>query len=678
LKALAKLLADIRDSSYAPDDIETRSKAASHQRQNSGHDIKGKGKAPSPWLSHPVFQQTPLDELYIDDDRTASTSTSTSLPSTSSTSSSSLSKPSNVDSVAVQSNTDAELELQMLWEQLEYRNAKVLDIVREIINDGDESDGEDEEGLEDDDEDDSFDEDDEDGMGLEDEEDMADEEEDSDEEEYDEDIEDLLDGSDSMDDEEDLEDDDDDDLPSQDLEERSAKKASSAPYFAQLRDTSGGSSDVKSDSPKSQKKGKKGEKEPASAKPDSVLDDGLFSLKDFNSQVLAGEDEMRRYMQSGKSKSINDLRQGIDGLEDMDDSDNEEIDYFAPADGDMDLGIGEDDDEDDEIEEEEEEDDGTRPEDMRYSDFWAAPAKTYVREGKAGARDQQQGKGKGKGGKYNDKGKDNRSKGKGREAQEDAKPMPADQEQSKSNSDDKPKPKRKVSFHDQVKVQEFESTGQQSAFAALVKAVGMKAALQKLKDGEFVDEGEDNNAGGEDSDDDDDDDDQAEADDLDFDNMTEEEMQAYLEQDLDEEDDDDEQDDDMSEAGDEEGARTMQRLQKDLLADESDDDDDDGSAVVKRKKGSQSRYEARMQALSEQITALEQENVAEREWTMRGEVNARARPQNSLLEENLEFEQAAKVVPVVTEESSQSLEDRIKQRIIDVSIPITSAQYNGT
>jgi U3 small nucleolar RNA-associated protein MPP10 len=82
--------------------------------------------------------------------------------------------------------------------------------------------------------------------------------------------------------------------------------------------------------------------------------------------------------------------------------------------------------------------------------------------------------------------------------------------------------------------------------------------------------------------------------------------------------------------------------------------------------------------LSEQITALEQENVAEREWTMRGEVNARARPQNSLLEENLEFEQAAKVVPVVTEESSQSLEDRIKQRIIDVSIPVTSAQYNGT
>lgn len=37
------------------------------------------------------------------------------------------------------------------------------------------------------------------------------------------------------------------------------------------------------------------------------------------------------------------------------------------------------------------------------------------------------------------------------------------------------------------------------------------------------------------------------------------------------------------------------------------------------------------------------------------------------MEEDLDFEQVSKVVPVITEEGVKSLEDLIKKRIIDVS-----------
>ncbi|KAG8941203.1 hypothetical protein FRC03_004743 [Tulasnella sp. 419] len=62
---------------------------------------------------------------------------------------------------------------------------------------------------------------------------------------------------------------------------------------------------------------------------------------------------------------------------------------------------------------------------------------------------------------------------------------------------------------------------------------------------------------------------------------------------------------------------------------------------------------------------LEAENIAPKEWTLMGEASARTRPQNSLLEEDLEFEHVAKQVPIITEEVTKSLEDRIKARIVE-------------
>jgi len=71
-----------------------------------------------------------------------------------------------------------------------------------------------------------------------------------------------------------------------------------------------------------------------------------------------------------------------------------------------------------------------------------------------------------------------------------------------------------------------------------------------------------------------------------------------------------------------------------------------------------------MAALKEQIAALEAESVAPKKWTLVGEVSARNRPQNSLLEEDVDFERAMKSVPVVTEEVVQELEEVIKSRIL--------------
>lgn len=62
---------------------------------------------------------------------------------------------------------------------------------------------------------------------------------------------------------------------------------------------------------------------------------------------------------------------------------------------------------------------------------------------------------------------------------------------------------------------------------------------------------------------------------------------------------------------------------------------------------------------------MEQENIGKKDWTLGGEARGRDRPQNSLLEEDLEFEHMAKSAPIITAERSLSLEDKIKARIIE-------------
>lgn len=78
-----------------------------------------------------------------------------------------------------------------------------------------------------------------------------------------------------------------------------------------------------------------------------------------------------------------------------------------------------------------------------------------------------------------------------------------------------------------------------------------------------------------------------------------------------------------------------------------------------------STFEKSQIRLKKTIKNLEQENIGEKKWAMKGEVSSKARPMNSLLEEDLEIEQASKPAPVIDEVSTQTLDEMIIQRIKD-------------
>jgi len=78
-----------------------------------------------------------------------------------------------------------------------------------------------------------------------------------------------------------------------------------------------------------------------------------------------------------------------------------------------------------------------------------------------------------------------------------------------------------------------------------------------------------------------------------------------------------------------------------------------------------STFEKSQMKMQKTIEKLEEEAIADKHWALKGEISSKARPLNSLLEEDLEVEHASKPVPVITEEVTQTLEDMIRQRILD-------------
>jgi U3 small nucleolar RNA-associated protein MPP10 len=103
------------------------------------------------------------------------------------------------------------------------------------------------------------------------------------------------------------------------------------------------------------------------------------------------------------------------------------------------------------------------------------------------------------------------------------------------------------------------------------------------------------------------------------------------------------------------------RFQKDLFADA------DGRTDLSQ--SNLSTHAKRQAAIKAQVEQLEKENIAAKEWMYIGEAAAKDRPKNSLLEaaEEIDVERSTKPIPVVTEERTRSLEDLIKQRIINNS-----------
>jgi U3 small nucleolar RNA-associated protein MPP10 len=74
---------------------------------------------------------------------------------------------------------------------------------------------------------------------------------------------------------------------------------------------------------------------------------------------------------------------------------------------------------------------------------------------------------------------------------------------------------------------------------------------------------------------------------------------------------------------------------------------------------------ARRKALKDQIKQLEEENLSKKEWALQGEVSSKARPLDSLIDKNIEFDTALRPVPIITKEFTSNLEDIIKKRIME-------------
>jgi len=76
-----------------------------------------------------------------------------------------------------------------------------------------------------------------------------------------------------------------------------------------------------------------------------------------------------------------------------------------------------------------------------------------------------------------------------------------------------------------------------------------------------------------------------------------------------------------------------------------------------------SRFEKKQRQMENKIRKLEEENLKTKSWKFSGESGASSRPINSLLEEELDYEYASKLPPVITEEVTKKLEDIIRYRI---------------
>ncbi|CAK7226883.1 U3 snoRNP protein [Sporothrix curviconia] len=134
---------------------------------------------------------------------------------------------------------------------------------------------------------------------------------------------------------------------------------------------------------------------------------------------------------------------------------------------------------------------------------------------------------------------------------------------------------------------------------------------------------------------------------------------------------------------DEDVQRAIKDVRRDLfeqLSDASGDEDSDNidalsDASAGDVRGRRSAHERRQAKILAEIRRLEAEAVKEKNWTVSGEASASARPVNSLLEEDLDFEHIGKPVPVITQEITEDIEALVKRRILEQSFDEVRRRY---
>lgn len=347
-----------------------------------------------------------------------------------------------------------------------------------------------------------------------------------------------------------------------------------------------------------------------------TLDDDFFSIDQFNRDTDDYGDE------------------GVDLGDD--------VDLFTTVDGQPGEGEDEEEGEDDQI---------------MYVDFFAPPAV------KRGPRQQDKGKGKAASKLVAEQGEAPRSKvgdTNAPSALSMARGDHAKTQEVAAREDTAGEPRKRVlRFHDQVAVRRIKARKKRDEMAITPELL---RAMQQGKLPDQVDEGEEESASSDEGFEEQDEEAEDEV------HSGEEEEEPEEEEDDEDVEDDEGLDEEMAEVGEDEEDEEMSeqdaaeeeqeiahRVAGDLFA---DDEPEKGPAK-------ESSHERKMRGLQEEIARLERENVDRKDWTLMGEAGAKSRPENSLLEQDLEFENTAKVKPVVTEETTSSLEDMIKQRILE-------------
>ncbi|PWZ03784.1 Mpp10-domain-containing protein [Testicularia cyperi] len=362
-----------------------------------------------------------------------------------------------------------------------------------------------------------------------------------------------------------------------------------------------------------------------------TLDDDFFSIDDLNRQL----DEQ-------------DAAENAGPTDDNDDDDlTGEVDYFAP----LSTTDADDEDKDEEGDDDVEEDEGTPgmkdAGELHFADFFLPPTKAArfnkkFGKRKASARFAEQ-----------DAADDAAVDASGTDDDDDAEDRKATPATALKPDQEEPDRKRRIRFNDTIEFRRIKARKKSNELT--------HDMLQMLGAGQDdVDAAQDY--------DEDDDENEDDDDDMDMDEVESETSSVGQQLSDDEDEGDDEDDVDMEEDQEQnenpdgeqeddvdEGINTARRVAGDLFA-ESDDEDESTKL---------STHERRVAALRAEIERLEQENVGKKDWTLMGEAGSRARPQDSLLEQDLEFERAAKVTPQVTEEMTESIEELIKRRILD-------------